>query len=91
MLIKMNLTTVTVSVKGQISIPKSVREELHIRKGEELVMIEDNGRIVLERADKVAKKLSMIDKSESFATMLASSKTLAKDWSNDADDAWNNV
>ena len=86
----MNLTTVTVSEKGQISIPKSVREELHIRKGEELVMIEDKGRIVLERADRVAKKLSLIEKSESFATMLASQKTLSKDWGSDADDAWNN-
>lgn len=87
----MRLLTVTVSDKGQISIPKSVREDLGIKRGEELVMIEEEGKIVLEQAKKVARKLAMLNKGESLATMLASEKSLAKDWGSEEDERWNSV
>ena len=41
---------ITVSSKGQISIPKALREKLRLRQGTKLqIQIEDNGRIVLVR------------------------------------------
>lgn len=85
----MNLTTVTVSDRGQISIPVDLRRALGLKKGEKLVLMEEKGRIILETASKVARKLALLQHGESFATMLASEKTLAKDWSSDEDERWN--
>lgn len=40
-----------VSEKGQITVPKPVRERLGIRPGDELDVIDEDGRIVLSKAD----------------------------------------
>ncbi len=41
------MTTVRTSSKGQIAIPKRVRERLHIKPGQALDLSEQNGSIVL--------------------------------------------
>ncbi len=41
------MDTITVSPKFQVVIPKRVREHLHIRVGEKMVMIEKNKTITL--------------------------------------------
>jgi len=40
--------TTTVTTKGQIVIPASVRKKLNICKGEKLSVIERDGKIILE-------------------------------------------
>ncbi|MBI5036951.1 AbrB/MazE/SpoVT family DNA-binding domain-containing protein [Candidatus Micrarchaeota archaeon] len=85
----MNLTTVTLSDKGQISIPVDLRRALGLKKGEKLVLIEEKGRIILETASKVVRKLAMLQHGESFATMMASEKTLGKEWDSEEDERWN--
>lgn len=40
-----------VSEKGQITVPKAVRERLGIRPGDELDVLEEGGRIVLSKAE----------------------------------------
>jgi antitoxin PrlF len=40
-----------VSEKGQITVPKPVRDRLGIRAGDELEVIDEGGRIVLSKAD----------------------------------------
>ncbi len=40
-----------VSEKGQITVPKPVRDRLGIRAGDELDVIDEGGRIVLSKAD----------------------------------------
>lgn len=40
-----------ISEKGQITVPKPVRERLGIRPGDELDVIDESGRIVLSKAD----------------------------------------
>ncbi len=87
----MHFTTVTLSDKGQISIPKKVRQHLGLKKGEELVLMEENGRIILEQAVHLVRKLVLLEKSESLTNMLVSERTLAKDWSNADDERWNSV
>lgn len=42
------MKTVTISTKGQISIPKKVREALHIKKGDQLVFRVEDSKIILE-------------------------------------------
>jgi AbrB family looped-hinge helix DNA binding protein len=43
------METVSVSSKGQISIPKATRERLGIREGTRLKLREEGSRIVLEK------------------------------------------
>lgn len=42
------MRTVTISSKGQISIPKEVRESLHISDGDKLIFNVKDGKILLE-------------------------------------------
>ena len=80
-----DIKTVKISDKGQISIPKDIREELSLKEGETLIMISDGKKIVLEKKDRIMKKI----KSESDATMRMSEHVLKKDWDNEYDERWN--
>ena len=42
------MTTVTLTSKGQLVIPKAIRTALHIRSGTRFTVTVDDGRIVLE-------------------------------------------
>jgi len=79
------IKTVKISDKGQISIPKDIREELNMKEGETLILITDGKRIVLEKKDRLIKKL----KGEGKETMLMSEHVLKKDWDNEYDERWN--
>lgn len=39
----------TVSSKGQIVVPSRIRDELNLKSGEKLIMIADDGNIMLKR------------------------------------------
>lgn len=80
------IKTVKISDKGQISIPKDIREELNMKEGETLILITDGKRIVLEKKDSLMKKLKS---SEAKETMLMSEHVLKKDWDNEYDERWN--
>ena len=45
------MSTVTVSSKGQIAIPKAVREELNIREGCQLTLVVKGHKLVLSKND----------------------------------------
>lgn len=42
------MSTTTATVKGQVTIPRWLREKLHIRQGTRLTVEEKNGRIIME-------------------------------------------
>lgn len=42
------MKTVTVSAKGQIALPKEIREVLHIETGSQLAVVIKDGKLVLE-------------------------------------------
>lgn len=42
-------TTATLTSKGQITIPKKLREKLDLQKGDKLVLVEENGNIILRK------------------------------------------
>ena len=53
-----------ISEKGQITVPKPLRDRLGIRPGDELDVIDDGGRLVLSRAmpdDPVAAVYGILD------------------------------
>lgn len=80
------IKTVKISDKGQISIPKDIREELNLKEGETLILITDGEKIILEKKDRLMKKLKI---SEGKGTMLMSEHVLRKDWDNEYDEHWN--
>jgi len=72
---------IKVSDKGQISIPKSIRELVKIKKGDELILFEVNGKILIEKSDKFKENLKDIN------TLVE--KSLESVWNNKEDDIWN--
>lgn len=46
----MSPSTARITVKGQLTIPKTVRESLKVGKGDAVVFIEKNGEIVVRKA-----------------------------------------
>jgi len=41
-----------ITSQGQVSVPKKVREKLHIQRGDRIVFLEDGiGRIIIEHAE----------------------------------------
>jgi AbrB family looped-hinge helix DNA binding protein len=76
--------TVKVSEKGQIAIPLDVRNAAGIAQGDELVIIEDEGKILLEKPKVVAQKME-----DNFKDILRySEESLKEIWDNEADDIW---
>lgn len=48
------MATVTISPRGQVTLPKSVRDFLHVRPGDSIdVGIDDRGRVVVRQAEDV--------------------------------------
>jgi AbrB family looped-hinge helix DNA binding protein len=48
--------TITVSQKGQIAIPSDIRKEVGIKKGDELLLIQKDEKILIEKPMKVIKR-----------------------------------
>ena len=72
---------VAVGEKGQIVIPKKIREDFNIIKGVKLLVTEEKGKIILKPV-----KLS-----ESHIFMLLSEPALKKTWNNKYDERWDDV
>ena len=73
----------TITSKGQISIPKSIRNLGGFKEGEKIAILVYDDRIELRPMEQVDK---------SMQTAFASEKVLAKDWnSEEEDEAWKNL
>lgn len=80
------MKTVKISDKGQIAIPQLIREKMGIYKGDELVLIQLDNKILLEKAEKTEQKVK-----EDFKDILKfSEKSLKKIWDNKEDNIWSN-
>ncbi len=79
--------TAKVTSKGQIAIPKDMREMEGFEEGEKIAILAYDDHIEL-RPMKSLKKLMK----GSVATAILSEKSLAKDWDNKEEDvAWKNL
>lgn len=72
---------ITVGEKGQIVIPKKIREDLKISKGTKLIVSEDKEKITI--------KPVKLDEKHIF--MLLSETSLKKTWDNPYDERWDDV
>ncbi len=76
--------TVKVSDKGQISIPLEVREAAGIYQGAELVLVESEGKILLEKAGAISSRVE-----DDFRDILKWNELALKEvWDNPEDDIW---
>lgn len=83
----MKVKSIKVSDKGQIAIPRDIREEAGIKKGDELLLISDKGKIMLEKSERVSKELK-----KGFKDLLKHSEKVTKKlWENPEDEVWNTV
>ncbi len=72
---------ITVGEKGQIVIPKKMREDLMIAKGTKLIVHEEKDKISIKPAKLTEKQL----------LMLLSETSLKKTWDNPYDERWDDV
>jgi len=78
------MKTIRVSDKGQIAIPQAIRELLDINKGDDLVMFQIDGKILLEKANKTEKEI----KGEFKDVLHFSEQSLKEVWDNPEDEIW---
>ena len=80
----MEMRTVKVSDKGQIAIPTSIREKIGIDKGDELLLVETGGKILIEKVDNVSQSMK-----DSFKDIVKYNEDSLKEvWDNKEDDIW---
>jgi len=83
----MGVQTVRVSEKGVIAIPAKMRRRLGLRRGSQLLLIEEKGRILLTKAERAAAALAG-DFSDLTKHVEPSFRNL---WDNEADEVWDHV
>jgi len=71
----------TISDKGQISIPISIRNQLNLKRGTSLLLVVDKKRIILQKADNIIKT----KEDKEYYKMLDKS---LKSWNNNDDKRW---
>lgn len=62
-------TTTTLTSKGQVTIPKELREKLDLQKGDKLVLVEENGNIILRKVSLEEVRRKALDNYESGDTL----------------------
>ena len=77
----MLIKTATISDKGQISIPISIRNQLNLKRGTSLLLVVDKKRIILQKAENIIKT----KEDKEYYEMLDKS---LKSWNNDDDKRW---
>lgn len=81
----MEIKTIKVSEKGQIAIPTEIREKLGIKKGDKLVLFEVDGKLLIEKPQKLKKQVE-----DDFMDMIKLGEEALKDvWDNEQDEIWN--
>ncbi|HKZ64061.1 MAG TPA: AbrB/MazE/SpoVT family DNA-binding domain-containing protein [Thermoplasmata archaeon] len=83
----MNVRTVRVSEKGQIAIPAKIRRSLGLRKGSTLLLMEDKGRLLVTKAERVGDILV-----DDFSDLTKHAEATFRElWQNRPDEVWDDV
>lgn len=80
----MQIKTIKMSEKGQIAIPRQVREKMGLDKGDELLLFEVDGKIMLEKV----KMFSNMIKDNFKDIEKFNEDSLKEVWDNKEDDIW---
>ena len=80
----MIVKTIKVTDKGQISIPIDIRSLAGIETGDELIIIQEGSKILLEKPENILR--------DDFKDLLKHSESVAKKlWNNKEDEIWNTI
>ncbi len=80
----MFVKTVKVSDKGQIAIPIEIRELIGINKGDNLILVQEKNKILIEKDSERLK--------EDFNDLLKHSEKVAEElWRNKEDEIWDTI
>ena len=78
------IKTIRVSEKGQIAIPIEIRKKLKIMQGDELIIIESNDKLLIEKSKRLTQKVQ-----DDFKDILHySEQSLKEVWDNSEDNIW---
>lgn len=82
----MEAKIIKVTNKGQISLPVRIRESTNINTGDNLIIIQKDKKIILEKVENVQASIE-----DDFKDLLRLSEISLKDfWNNKEDDVWDN-
>lgn len=77
----METSIVKVTAKGQITIPMKMQKICKLKKGDQLLLVEEHGTIILKKI-----------KNTEFTALLLQSEKVAKElWDNKEDEIWDTV
>lgn len=79
------MKTVTVSGKGQISIPREIRKQLAVEKGSKLVIILKDKKLLIRKASDISQSIG----NDFEDVVLHSERSLKRIWDNEEDEIWN--
>lgn len=65
----MTTTTTTLTSKGQVTIPKELREKLGLQQGDKLVLVEEDGNIILRKVSLEEVRQKALENYESGDTL----------------------
>ena len=77
----MEAKIVKITDKGQITIPTSVRSAVKMKKGDEVIMIQDKNTVIMEK----------LQDSQFKDLIKHAEKVAAKVWDNKNDEIWDSV
>ena len=79
-----DLKTVTISQKGQITIPRNLQRKMGIKKGDKFILVARGDNIMLKKSPAIIKSIE-----DDFSDIIAISEhSLRKLWLNKEDDIW---
>ncbi len=79
-----DVKTVTISQKGQITIPRTIQRKMGIKKGDRFVLVARGDNIMLKKSPTIIKSIE-----DDFIDILALSEhSFGKIWINKEDDIW---
>ena len=78
------IKTIEVSEKGQIAIPLVFREAIGINQGDELIIIQKDNKILIEKSQKAERDIT-----DNFKDIMKfSEQSLKEVWDNEEDEIW---
>ena len=81
---KEDLDTVTISQKGQITIPRNLQRKMGIKKGDRFILVARGDNIMLKKSPAIIKSIE-----DDFSDIIAISEhSLRKIWLNKEDEIW---
>ncbi|KGT72750.1 transcriptional regulator [Bradyrhizobium japonicum] len=78
-----------ISSKGQVTIPKAIRERLNLEEGDKVAFIEENGKIIITKSSVVALKEFLNTMSKEAESKGVTEEDLLKDLENVREEMWN--